>query len=112
MEAQTLALTLLGLRIVAVALLIAVIIRQIKRLRTLSTEYPIVRSAVFVLTLILLVGQAVPIVLDSVVAFGEIYAGRSTSPNPLAVAYAVNNALKDVIIGAVLVFLYYRPKKA
>lgn len=108
MEAQTLATVLLVMRLIAVALLVAVLIKQIKNLRTLHTDYPAVRITVLVLTAVLLVGQITPIVLDSIVAFGGTYSGRRT-PATLGVAYAMSNATKDVVIGALLAFLHYRP---
>ena len=111
MDAQLLAAILLGLRFVAVALLVAVIIRQIKQLRTTSTEYPAVRVTIFLLTIVLLVGQFIPILLDSAVAFGDSYTGRSANPAALPVLYSLNNALKDVVIGGLLMFLHYRPAK-
>lgn len=110
MDTQTLAAVLLSLRIIAVILLVAVIIKQIKQLRTTSTEYPAVRVTIFVLTIVLLLGQFIPILLDAVVTFGSSYTGRSSSPSLLPTSYALNNAGKDVIIGALLAFLYYRPR--
>lgn len=111
MDGQTLAALLLALRVIAVILLVAVIVRQIKQLRTTSTEYPAVRVTIFVLTIVLLIGQFIPILLDTVVAFGDTYSGRSESPAALPVAYSLNNAGKDVIIGALLTFVHYRRTK-
>lgn len=108
-DAQTLAILLLGLRIIAVGLIGAVLYRQIHNLRNLQTDYPAVRWTVLLLTLVLFIGQIIPIALDSIVAFGETYAGRSTNPNVIGASYALNNAIKDVIIGTLLVFLYFRP---
>lgn len=107
MDAQILAGILLGLRILAVILLAAVIYKQVKQLRTTSTDYPAVRLTIFLLTIILLVGQFVPILLDSAVAFGDSYSGRSANPAALPVLYSLNNAIKDVLIGALLIFLHY-----
>lgn len=109
MDAQLLAAILLALRILAVILLAAVIYVQIKQLRTTSTQYPGVRLSIFILTIVLLIGQFIPILLDSAVAFGETYNGRSANPAALPVLYSLNNAIKDVIIGALLVFVHYRP---
>lgn len=109
---QTLAAFLLGLRVMATVLILAVLIRQIKNLRSLSTDYPAVRWTVFILTVVLLVGQIIPVLLDSIVAFGSTYAGRSTNPNIIGASYALNNAIKDVIIGLLLCFLYFRPGAA
>lgn len=108
-NAQTLAIILLLERLLATGLIVAVIVKQIKNIRTLHTDYPVVRWAVLVLTIVLLVGQFVPIILDSVVSLGRFYPGRNQSPNLLAVSYSLNNATKDVIIGALLFFLHYRP---
>lgn len=108
MDAQTIATLLLVMRLIAVVLLVAVIIKQIKNLRTLHTDYPAVRITVLVLTAVLLVGQFIPILLDAIVSFGGTYAGRRT-PAVLGVAYALSNATKDVVIGALLAFLHYRP---
>lgn len=111
MDAQLLAAILLALRIMAVILLVAVIGRQIYQLRHTSTEYPAVRITIFILTIVLLIGQFIPILLDSAVAFGDTYTGRSANPAALPVLYSLNNATKDVIIGALLAFLHYRPSK-
>ena len=108
-DAQTLATFLLILRLVATGLSVSVIIRQIHNIRTLHTDYPVVRWTILILTVVLLVGQFVPIILDTVVSFGNLYPGRNPQPNILATSYSLNNALKDVIIGALLVFLHYRP---
>jgi len=107
-DAQTLASILLGLRVLATVLIGAVLVRQIQNLRRLSTDYPAVRWTVFILTVVLLVGQIIPVLLDSIVAFGSNYSGRSTSPI-IGASYALNNAIKDVIIGLLLCFLYFRP---
>lgn len=108
-DAQTLAAILLGLRVLATALIGAVLYRQIQNLRKLTTDYPAVRYTVLILTIVLLVGQIIPVLLDSIVAFGSTYQGRSTSPNIIGASYALNNAIKDVIIGLLLCFLYFRP---
>ena len=108
LDPQTLAAILLALRIIAAGLLIAVIVRQIHNLRNLRTDYPAVRMVVFLLTLTLLIGQIIPMILDSVVLLYGGYPGRAMNPHILGVSYAINNALKDVIIGALLCFLYFR----
>lgn len=111
MDAQTLALVLLTLRIVASILLAATVYKQIKQIRTTSTEYPGLRVGILMATVVLLVGQVIPIVLDYLVAFGQSYTGRSISPEALPVSYSLNNAIKDVIIGALLAFQHYRPRR-
>lgn len=108
MDAQTLALTLLAMRFIAVALLIAVIVRQVKQIRTTTTKYPAIRISILILTIVLLIGQFIPIALDSVVAYGSHYDGRNPTPNLLPVAYSLNNAAKDVVIGSLLMFIHYR----
>jgi hypothetical protein len=111
MDAQTLAIALLCLRILAVILLAATLIKQVKQLRTTTTDYPGVRIAVFIATIILFVGQFTPILLDTVVAFGSFYEGRSATPDVLPVSYSLNNALKDVVIGTLLAVQHYRPRR-
>lgn len=111
MEAQTLAAILLGLRILALVLLAATILKQIKQMRNTTTEYPGVRIAVFVATIVLFLGQFIPILLDAVVAFGSYYEGRPRTPNLLASSYSLNNAIKDVIIGGLLFVQHYRPRR-
>lgn len=111
MDAQTLATVLLCLRILAVILLAATLIKQVKQLRTTTTDYPGVRIAVFIATIILFVGQFIPIALDAVVEFGESYSGRSVNPAALPVSYPLNNALKDVVIGTLLAVQHYRPRR-
>lgn len=111
MDAETLALTLLAMRILAVILLAATIIKQIIQIRTTTTEYPGLRYGVFIVTIILFAGQFIPIILDAVVAFGNSYTGRSLKPAVLPVSYSLNNAIKDVLIGALLAIQHYRPRK-
>ena len=108
LDPQMLATLLLALRILAVILIGAVVVKQIKNMRNLHTDYPAVRTTVFILTVVLLFGQLIPITLDALVAFGDSYPGRSRQPHILGVSYAVNNASKDVVIGALLFFLHYR----
>lgn len=107
-DAQMLAMILLILRVIAVGLLVAVLWRQIVNIRTFRTDYPMVRYAIFAATIVLLFGQFIPILLDAVVAFGSTYQGRDNAPDALPVAYALNNAGKDVVIGALLAFIHYR----
>lgn len=108
MDAQTLATILLIMRIFAAIILFAVLVKQIINLRTTKTDYPGVRIAVFVGTIILFVGQFIPGLLDAIVAFGGQYAGgRSRTPNPLGAAYALNNAGKDLVIGSLLAVLHF-----
>lgn len=109
MDAQTLATVLLIMRVLAAIILAAVLVKQVINLRTTKTDYPGVRIAVFVGTIILFAGQFIPGLLDAVVAFGNYYGGRSQNPNPLGVAYALNNAGKDLVIGALLAVLHFNP---
>jgi hypothetical protein len=111
MDAQTLAILLLALRILAVVLLAATIVKQIKQLRTTATDYPGVRLAVFVATIVLFIGQFIPILLDSVVAFGSFYEGRNETPGLLPASDSLNNAIKDVVIGTLLAVQHYRPRR-
>lgn len=110
MNAQELATVLLIMRIIATIILTVVIFKQIKQMRTTATKYPAVRIAVHVLTIVLFAGQFIPILLDAIVAFGDSYAGRSATPNLLGASYALNNAGKDIIIGALLAFIHFPPK--
>lgn len=111
MDAQTLAILLLCLRILAVFLLGATIVKQVKQLTTTVTDYPGVRIAVFIATVVLFLGQFIPLLLDAAVAFGSYYEGRNRTPNLLAASYSLNNATKDVVIGILLVVQHYRPRK-
>lgn len=111
MDAQTLATLLLVLRIIAVVLLAATIVKQVKQLRTTTTDYPGVRIAVFIATIVLFISQFIPILLDDVVAFGSFYQGRSSTPGLLPTSYSLNNALKDVIVGILLAVQHYRPRR-
>lgn len=111
MDAQLLAILLLILRIIATVLLAATIVKQIKQLRTTATEYPGVRWAIFAATIVLFVGQFIPMLLDAVVAFGATYEGRSVEVATLPVSYSLNNAIKDVIIGGLLAVQHYRPRR-
>lgn len=105
----TLASILLGMRIVALILIGAVLTRQIRNLRRLQTEFPAVRWSIFILTVVLFLGQFIPILLDASVALLGGSGGRSANPSLLGASYAINNATKDVIIGVLLCFIYFRP---
>jgi len=111
MDAQTLATLLLIMRIFAVVLLAATIVKQIIQMRTTTTEYSGVRIAVFIATIVIFLGQFIPMLLDTVVAFGSYYEGRNQTPNLLAASYSLNNAGKDVIIGVLLFVQHYRPRR-
>ena len=76
-----------------------------------QSRYPDVRIAVFVATIVLFVGQFIPILLDAVVAFGSFYEGRNATPEVLPASYSLNNALKDVVIGTLLAVQHYRPRR-
>ena len=108
-EAQTLAIISLTMRLIAASLIAVVLYRQIWNIRHLATDYPVVRMTVLLLTITLFVGQLLPIVLDTVVSLGNLYPGRNPLPNGYAISYTLNNATKDIVIGALLVFLHYRP---
>lgn len=110
MDAQTLAILLLCLRILAVFLLGATIVKQVKQLTTTATDYPGVRIAVFIATVVLFLGQFIPLLLDAAVAFGSYYEGRNQTPELLPVGYSLNNALKDLVIGILLAVQHYRPR--
>ena len=111
MDAQTLAIVLLALRVIAVVLLAATIVKQVKQLRTTTTDYPGVRIAVFLATIVLFIGQFIQILLDDVDAFGSFYEGRNSTPGLLPTSYSLNNAIKDVIIGGLLFVQHYRPRR-
>lgn len=111
MDAQTLAIVLLLLRIVAVLLLAATIVKQIYNFRHTETDYPGLRLAIFIATVVLFIGQFIPILLDAVVAFGSFYEGRNQTPSLLPASYSLNNAIKDVIIGGLLFVQHYRPRR-
>lgn len=111
MDAQTLAILLLAMRILAVILLGATIVKQINQMRTTVTDYPGVRIMVFIATVVIFFGQFIPIWLDTVVAFGSFYDGRNSHPGLLPSSYSLNNAIKDVIIGVLLFVQHYRPRR-
>lgn len=110
MEAQSLATLLLALRILAVVLLVAAVLKQVHLIRYTTTKWPGVRIGIFIATLVLLLGQVIPIALDTIIAFGHTYQGRNLNPELLNKAYSLNNAVKDVVIGGLLAIQYYRPR--
>lgn len=107
-DTELIAAALLLLRIIAVLLLSAVLIRQIQNLRTLQTEYPGIRMVVFLLTLTLLLGQIYPIIQDARLLFSGGINEFMNPPYIQGVAYALNNGIKDVLCGVLLCFLYFR----
>lgn len=109
MTGVELAVVLLGMRVVATIVLVAVLIKQIINLRTKQTDYPVVRWGIFAATIILLLGQFIPITLDTAVAFFEGYEGRHRQPNLLSSSYALNNATKDLVIAGMLALMHYWP---
>lgn len=109
MNAQEQATVLLAIRVVAAIILFAVLVKQVINLHTTKTDYPKVRWAVFAGTLILFFGQFIPGILDAVVAFGNFYEGRNPRPKLLASSYAFNNAVKDLVMGALLAILHFNP---
>lgn len=106
MDPQGLAIFLLIIRFAAVCLFVAVVLKQINQIRTTQTEYQGVRVAIFAITLVLLYGQIAPMILDVAVAQGEL--GLEKTPGFLSLGYLFNNAIKDVIIGGLLLFIHYR----
>ena len=107
LDTKTLAILLLTLRVICTALIGAVLVRQIKNIRRLHTEYPAVRMTILLLTIILFIGQIIPIVLDGSAAFTSF--GGSGSVSTLLAAYTINNAISDIAVATLLAFLYYRP---
>lgn len=111
MDAQTLAIILLGLRIIAVVLLGAVLVKQINQMRNTVTDYPYLRYGIFVLTILLFLKQFIPIILDAVVGFGGFYEGRAAAPSILPASYAINNAVGDVLFGVLLAIQHFRKRR-
>jgi hypothetical protein len=107
MTAYTLAITLLCIRFAALGLLSAVLVKQLQNIKAYDTDYPSIRYTILILTIILTVGQLVPILLDGSALFAGVQL-RASHPAPLATAYTLNNAVKDLAIGILLCFLYFR----
>ena len=106
LDTHTLAVLLLVSRIICVFLILAVLLRQLINIKHLHTEYPAVRMTILILTAILLAGQFVPIALDGSAAFTEFGDGQVST---ILAAYTINNVLKDMAVGVLLTFLYFRP---
>lgn len=106
MDTYIIASLLLAARLVSAALFLLVIIKQVRQIRYTATEYPALRMLLAILTVVLFVGQFVPIYFAGVFAIGEW--GQSETPDPLVIAYTATNALTYFIGSIVLFVIYYR----
>lgn len=97
---------LLTERLVAVAFLLPVLIKQVglMRLRA-NSSLNTLRHVLFGIGLVIFIGQLVPILIDTA-ALLELYE-RSGNPNPLGLAYAHSNAL-TALLAAILLNLIYK----
>jgi hypothetical protein len=105
LDIKIIALTLLICRIVSVAFILAVLRKQWGLLKARNhVEVATLRKVLFYLAVVILVGQFVPILIDSATLLDQ---AKRNAPSALGIAYAYSNAL-TAMISSLLLWLVYR----
>lgn len=116
---QTIALFLLIARVISVLFIISVLVRQAK-LFGKSIDFSVVpyltnlqrksvyriRTVLFTLSVIILLGNLVPIVIDYITLFGDSL-GRPSQLRPISIAYAFSNAF-TAMFSAIMIWTLYK----
>lgn len=119
LDIQTIALILLIARVISVAFIITVLLRQ-ARLFGKQIDFSVVpfltklqrksvyriRTVLFTLSVIILLGNLVPIVIDYITVFNNDL-GRPASLKPISIAYAFSNAL-TAMFSAIMIWTLYK----
>lgn len=106
MDIKIIAAVLLTLRLMSVAFLYLVLKRQVRYLRSKKEpELQNVRILLTSLTAIILLGQLVPILIDSVTLLDVVERSMSR-PHPIGIAYALSNGTTAVVTSYLLYKLY------
>lgn len=104
MDIKTIALTLLILRLIAVYFMSLVLKRQLGLLRdNYSPELRGTRIILFVLAMVIFVGNFVPILIDTLTIFGSV---ARSQPLTIGITYAYSNALTAAVAGITFWLLY------
>lgn len=109
MATSIIALLLLLERLTAAGFLIAVIVKQIRQILTTATEYSALRITLMLLTVVVLMGQFVPILFDATVMVQEW--GDPDTPDALIISYTASNATASLLVSILLFVIYYRRNK-
>lgn len=119
LDIQTIALFLLIARVISVVFIVTVLIKQ-ARLFGKTIDFNAVpyltklqrksvyriRTVLFVLSLIILAGNLVPIIIDYITLFNNDL-GRPTSVRAISIAYAFSNAL-TAMFSAIMIWTLYK----
>lgn len=119
LDIQTIALILLIARVVSVAFIITVLLRQ-ARLFGKQIDFSVVpfltklqrksvyriRTVLFTLSVIILLGNLVPIVIDYITLFNNDL-GRPANVKLISIAYAFSNAL-TAMFSAIMIWTLYK----
>lgn len=100
---QVFALLLLTFRLIATAVLLSVLKKQLHYFRTTYTEAPRIRKGLFVLVIAATLTQIVPILID-IAALLELY--QRGNVVPIGVAYAFSNATLSLVTAFGWRYLY------
>lgn len=119
LDIQTIALILLIARVISVVFIISVLLQQIKlfgkpidfeavpyltKLQRKSVYR--IRTVLFCLSVVILLGNLVPVVIDYITLFGDSL-GRPTSLRPISIAYGFSNAL-TAMFSAIMIWTLYK----
>ena len=105
MSIQALALLLLIGRAISITFIVLVIIKQWRLMRLpIDKEVVIFRRVFFVLSLIILAGNIIPIIIDVLTLFIET--GRPANLRPISVSYALSNSFTAAVSAALIWSLY------
>lgn len=97
---------LLIFRLVSTVFIIWVMKIQVGLMRLpIDEEVRAFRKVLFVISIFILIGNFVPIIIDSITMF--VPTGRPPRVNPISIAYAFSNAF-TAMASSVLIWLLYR----
>lgn len=119
LDIQTIALFLLIARVISVAFIVSVLIRQAK-LFGKSIDFSVIpyltklqrksvyriRTVLFCLSVVILAGNLVPIIIDYITLVGDDL-GRPSSLRVISIAYAFSNAL-TAMFSAIMIWTLYK----
>lgn len=119
LDIQTIALFLLIARVISVIFIVSVLVRQAK-LFGKSIDFSVIpyltklqrksvyriRTVLFFLSLIILLGNLVPIVIDYITLFSNNL-GRPSNLRAISIAYAFSNAL-TAMFSAIMIWTLYK----
>lgn len=119
LDIQTIALILLVARVLSVIFIVIVLLRQV-RLFGKEIDFSVVpfltniqresvyriRTVLFTLSVIILLGNLVPVVIDYITLFSDDL-GRPASLKPISIAYGFSNAL-TALFSSIMIWTLYK----